>query len=76
MKILHVSVEEDDGWLIAQGLEEPAIITQAKSLDSLVANVRDAARLLKYARELHIVLVIPPTVKGKQVAIRAIRKAG
>ena len=67
MKILHVSVETDDGWLIAQGLEEPGVITQAKSLDELLTNVRDAASLLSGAKDLHVELIVPPSVQAKGV---------
>jgi predicted RNase H-like HicB family nuclease len=73
---LHVSVELDDGWLIAQGLEEPAVITQAKSLDELVANIREAAQLLHYAQELHVELCVPPGIPGKRAVTRPARKAG
>jgi hypothetical protein len=27
MAVLHIKVEQDDGWFIAQGLEEPGVIT-------------------------------------------------
>ena len=65
MKILHVSVQAEDGWLIAQGLEEPGVITQARSLDELLFMVRDAASLLLGVKDLHIELILPPNVPGK-----------
>ena len=64
MKILHVSVDADEGWLIAQGLEEPALITQARTLDELLANIREVVELLEVGdKDLHIELIVPPTVR-------------
>ena len=40
MRVLHVKVERDDGWLVAQALEEPGVITQGRTFDELIANVR------------------------------------
>src|SRR5258706_7595212 len=53
MRVLHVKVERDDGWLVAQGLEEPEVITQANTLDELITNIRDAAELLLEERDIH-----------------------
>ena len=76
MKLLHVNVETDDGWLIGQGLEEPGIITQAKSLDELLANIREASQLIRYARDPYIVLVVPNKVlAGKRPAVRPVHRA-
>ena len=47
MKVLHVSVEQDDGWFIAQGLEETGVITQGRTLDEIVANVREVIELIR-----------------------------
>jgi hypothetical protein len=64
MKILHVSVESDEGWLIAQGLEEPAVITQARTLDELLSNIREVVDLLEMGdKDLHIELILPPSVR-------------
>ena len=40
MTLLHVKVEQDEGWFIAHGLEEPGVITQGRTLDGIAANVR------------------------------------
>jgi predicted RNase H-like HicB family nuclease len=65
MKILHVSVEADAGWLIAQGLEEPGVITQARTLDELLTNIREVVDLLEMGdKELHIELILPPSVRS------------
>ena len=71
MTILHVHVQTDDGWLIGQALEEPGVITQARSLDELVANVRDAASLLLNVKNIHVELIVPPAVE-----MRAGKKLG
>jgi hypothetical protein len=42
--IVHVVVTRDAGWYIAEGLEI-AVVTQGRSLDELVTNVRDAVAL-------------------------------
>lgn len=76
MKVLHVSVDADKGWLIGQGLEEPGVITQARTFDDLVANVRDAAQLILRTKDLHIELIVPPGVRGKALKCGAQRKAG
>jgi predicted RNase H-like HicB family nuclease len=66
MRVLHVKVERDDGWLVAQGLEEPGVITQAKTFDELIPNIRDAAELLLEERDIHIELVIPSSIRLKE----------
>ncbi len=78
MTILHVHIETDDGWLIGQALEEPGVITQARSLDELVANVRDAASLLLNVKHVHVELIVPPAIEmhvGKRPRSLS-RKAG
>jgi predicted RNase H-like HicB family nuclease len=76
MRVLHVKVERDDGWLVAQGLEEPGVITQAKTFDELIANIRDAAELLLEERDIHIELVIPSSIWLKETkAGRVVRRA-
>lgn len=79
MRILHVSVESEDGWFIGQGLEEPGVITQARTLDDLLANVRDAASLLLGVKSLHVELILPPAVAvsaARRTARPQRRKAG
>ena len=64
MRVLHVKVERDDEWLVAQALEEPGVITQGRTFDELIANVRDAAELLLEESDIHIELVIPAAVRS------------
>ena len=59
MRVLHVQVERSDAWLVAQALEEPGIITQGRTLDELVSNLRDAAALMLADRDVHLELLIP-----------------
>jgi predicted RNase H-like HicB family nuclease len=64
MKILHVSIEAEDGWLIAQGLEEPGLITQARSWNELLANIQEVVELLEIGdKDLHIELIVPPSAQ-------------
>jgi predicted RNase H-like HicB family nuclease len=58
MKTLHVKVEQDDGWFIAQGLEEPGVITQGRSLDEIVENVRQVIELMFNQKNVDIELLL------------------
>ena len=62
MKVLHVQVEYDDGWLIAQGLEDRAVITQGRTLDEIVQHVREVVDLLQGESGVQIELIVPPSV--------------
>lgn len=62
MRVLHVKVEQGEEWLVAQGLEEPGVITQGRNFDELIANVRDAAELLLQDKKIHIELLVPADV--------------
>jgi len=74
MKILHIAVDTDDGWYIAQGLEEPGLITQAKTLDELLGNIREVIELMEIGdKDLHIELIVPPAVRGKIPAAKRTR---
>jgi predicted RNase H-like HicB family nuclease len=75
MKVLHVRVTPEDDWLVAQALEEPGVITQAKTFDELIANVRDAAELVLQERDLHIELVIPASVRPSRRGRKPRRRA-
>lgn len=68
MKVLHVKVEQDSGWYIAQGLEEPGVITQGRTLDEIVANVREVVELMFDQKGIEIELLLPSalSVAGKR----------
>ena len=80
MKVLHVKVEQDDGWFIAQGLEEPGVITQGRTLDEIVANVREVVELMFSQKQVDIELLLSSALslsgKSKQVSRRKLAKAG
>jgi predicted RNase H-like HicB family nuclease len=75
MKVLHVPVEHDDGWFVAQALEEPGVVTQGRTFDELIANVRDAAELLLEESDIYIELVIPASVRAPGRPVRRRRRA-
>jgi predicted RNase H-like HicB family nuclease len=58
MKVLHVKVEQDGAWFIAQGLEEPGVITQGRTLDEIVANVREVVELMFDQKQVEIELLL------------------
>lgn len=68
MSVLHVRVERGEEWLVAQGLEEPGVITQGKTLDELVRNIEDAYRLLTGQAEVQIELLLPPGLMSMKAA--------
>jgi predicted RNase H-like HicB family nuclease len=59
MRVLHVQVQQDDGWFIAQGLEEPGVITQGRTLDEIVGNVREVVELMFNQKQIDIELLLP-----------------
>lgn len=63
MNVIHVKVESDDGWLIAQGLEEPGVITQGRTLDEIVANVREVIELMFNKKNVDIELLLPSSLR-------------
>jgi predicted RNase H-like HicB family nuclease len=62
MRVLHVKVEQGDEFLVAQALEEPGVITQGRTFDDLITNVRRAAELLLQEKDIHIELLVPAGV--------------
>ena len=80
MKVLHVKVDQDDGWFIAQGLEEPGVITQGRSLDEIVANVREVVELMFNQKQVDIELLLSSALslsgKRKGTTRRKLAKAG
>jgi predicted RNase H-like HicB family nuclease len=67
MRIFHIQIQRDDSWLVAQALEEPSVITQGKTLDEIVRNVREVIQLLFRENEAQLELLVPSgTVIGKR----------
>jgi len=44
LAVIHVAVSESDGWYVAECLEV-AVVTQGRTLDETLANLRDALEL-------------------------------
>lgn len=64
MKTYHVQVETgEDGWLVAQVIEEPGAITQGRDLDEVAYMIRDAIELLTQESGFQIDLMVPASVK-------------
>lgn len=64
MKVYHVMVEQaEDGWLAAHALEDDSVHTQGKTLNEIIANIREVARLLNNEKDVQVELVIPSSVK-------------
>ena len=80
MKTLHVKVEQDDGWFIAQGLEEPGVITQGRSLDEIFENVREVIELMFNQKNVDIELLLTANLSipknRRTIARRKLAKAG
>ncbi|MCC6679363.1 MAG: hypothetical protein IT445_00525 [Phycisphaeraceae bacterium] len=64
MKVYHVMVEQaEDGWLAAHALEDDSVHTQGKTLNEIIANIREVAQLLNNEKDVQVELVIPSSVK-------------
>jgi predicted RNase H-like HicB family nuclease len=57
--VYHVKVEFDDGWYIGRVLERPGITTQGRTLDELVAMVRDAIDRMWGEKKVSLELILP-----------------
>ncbi len=63
MKVYHVSVQFEDGWYAAQALEDPRVITQGRTLDEVIVNVRDVVETLYGEAEVQVELILPADLK-------------
>ena len=63
MKIYHVAVERSEDWYAAAALEDPAVVTQGKTLDEVIVNVREVVELLYGEREVQVELILGPKLK-------------
>lgn len=64
MKIYHVAVERSEGWYAATALEDPAVVTQGKTLDEVLVNVREVVELLYDDREVQVELILGPELEA------------
>ncbi len=46
MQTYHVDLEEEDGWYVVQCVELPGAITQGRTREEALANIKDAIELL------------------------------
>jgi len=63
MKIYHVTVVREGAWYAAQALEDTAVITQGRTLDEVIYNVRDAVELLYGEKQVQVELIIPAALR-------------
>ncbi len=62
MTVYHVSVQKDEGWYVAEALEDPSIFTQGRTLDEIIANIREVAELRRGRRDVHVELIVPASL--------------
>lgn len=62
MKTYHVLIEQADEWFAAQSLEDAGVLTQGRTLDEIVVNIRDVVELLYGEREVQVELILPPGI--------------
>ncbi|MDB5291734.1 MAG: hypothetical protein JWL69_2975 [Phycisphaerales bacterium] len=62
MKVYHVMVEQEDGWYCARAMEDSGVFTQGRTLDEIIANIREVAFLMYDEKNVQVELVVPPGV--------------
>lgn len=75
MTLYHVSVQRDGKWYVGRVLERRGVTTQGRSLDELVAMLRDAIETLWNERDVQLELVLAPESPASARPARARRKA-
>lgn len=78
MKVYHVKLEQEDGWFVATAMEDSAVFTQGRTLDEIIANVREVAELMYDETDVQVELVVPPGIalkRGRGLTRRAVKKA-
>jgi len=60
--IYHVQVSREEGVFIGRVLERAGVTTEGKTLDELVAMLRDAIATMWDDRDVQFELIIPPDV--------------
>jgi predicted RNase H-like HicB family nuclease len=66
MRHLHVQIQDDNNWLIALAIEEPSVITQGRTLDEIVNNVREVVQLMFNEPHANLELLVPPGILGRK----------
>ncbi len=58
MTVLHVQIIRDDSWLVAEALEEPGVMTQGRTLDEVVSNLREVIQLMFDSNDAQLELIL------------------
>lgn len=74
MKVYHVMLEQEDGWYCATAMEDSAVFTQGRTLDEIIANVREVAELMYDETDVQVELVVPPGIALKTGRVSAARR--
>lgn len=76
MTRLTINCERGDGWWVAQCVEEPGLITQARRLDQIPDMVKDAATLFDEfePEDLDIALVVEGELGEGAHRVRLVRE--
>jgi predicted RNase H-like HicB family nuclease len=64
MKVYRVMVEQEGDWYCARAMEDPGVFTQGRTLDEIIANVREVAALMYDEKNVQVELVVPPGVSA------------
>ena len=71
MRVYHVIVDQEDDWYVASALEDQSVFTQGRTLDEIIANIREVALLLHNEKDVQVELVVPPQVTARPAPRRA-----
>jgi predicted RNase H-like HicB family nuclease len=74
MKIYHVTLDREEGWYAAHALEDPSVITQGRTIDEVIVNVREVAELLYGEKEVQVELILPPDLLVRSAATSRVSK--
>jgi predicted RNase H-like HicB family nuclease len=74
MKVYHVAVESSEGWYAAHALEDSSVITQGRTLDEVILNVREVVDLLYGEKAVQVELILPPDLLVRPADSRRVRK--
>lgn len=69
MTVYHVNVERRAGWFIGRVLERPGVTTEGRTLEELVAMLRDAIEAVWGEKQVQLELLV-----SSEVAVGASRR--
>ena len=73
MKLYHVAVHREDNWYIGRVLERPGVTTQGRTIDELLAMLRDAIDAMWSEKDVQLELVLAaerPSRRSRSVGRR------